>query len=112
MSGADLPTSLGSPPEPQDPRRTTPPGDARDAHDEAPLGRLARAAAATTAWAERWVPDAYVFALVATVVVVVLGVVVGKATPSAVVTAWGSGFWDLLPFTLQMALVIITGYVI
>src|SRR5258708_2029961 len=37
------------------------------------------------------------------------------ATPSTfpqVVDAWGRGFWDLIPFTLQMALVIITGHVI
>ncbi|MGH9143878.1 MAG: TIGR00366 family protein, partial [Vicinamibacterales bacterium] len=26
--------------------------------------------------------------------------------------AWGRGFWDLIPFTLQMALVIITGHVL
>jgi short-chain fatty acids transporter len=25
---------------------------------------------------------------------------------------WGSGFWELLPFTMQMVLVIITGYVV
>jgi short-chain fatty acids transporter len=37
------------------------------------------------------------------------------ATPSSigqVVDAWGRGFWDLIPFTLQMALVIITGHVL
>ena len=29
-----------------------------------------------------------------------------------VVDAWGNGFWDLIPFTLQMSLVIITGHVL
>ena len=29
-----------------------------------------------------------------------------------VVDAWGRGFWELIPFTLQMALVIITGHVL
>jgi short-chain fatty acids transporter len=29
-----------------------------------------------------------------------------------VIDAWGSGFWDLIPFTLQMSLIIITGYVL
>ena len=28
------------------------------------------------------------------------------------IQAWGGGFWKLLDFTLQMALVIITGYVV
>ena len=65
-----------------------------------------------TAWSERWIPDAFVFALLATVVVVVAAVV---ATPTGVVdVAWlrGTGFWELIPFTMQMALVIITGYVL
>src|SRR5690606_13349952 len=26
--------------------------------------------------------------------------------------AWGKGFWELIPFTLQMSLIIITGYVL
>jgi short-chain fatty acids transporter len=29
-----------------------------------------------------------------------------------VVAAWGGGFWELIGFTLQMALIIITGYVV
>lgn len=81
-------------------------------------GRLARLAARFTAWAERWIPDAYVFALVATVLVVVAAfVVLSGKKPAAdaaleVVQLWGTGFWELLPFTLQMALVIITGSVV
>ena len=65
-----------------------------------------------TAWSERWIPDAFVFALLATVVVVVAALV---ATPTGVVdvaSLWGTGFWELIPFTMQMALVIITGYVL
>jgi len=65
-----------------------------------------------TAWTERWVPDAFIFALLATLIVVAAGVL---ATPSSlleVVDAWGRGFWDLIPFTLQMSLVIITGHVL
>ena len=29
-----------------------------------------------------------------------------------VVASWGTGFWELIPFTMQMSLVIITGYVL
>jgi short-chain fatty acids transporter len=29
-----------------------------------------------------------------------------------VIDAWGHGFWELIPFTLQMALIIITGHVL
>ena len=73
-------------------------------------GPVTRVALALTAWSERWVPDAFIFALLATVIVVAAGTVVAPATQ--VVDAWGRGFWELIPFTLQMALVIITGHVL
>ncbi len=65
-----------------------------------------------TDWTERWVPDAFIFALLATVLVCLLGVAVAKAGPLQIVDSWGKGFWELIPFTMQMALVIITGYVV
>lgn len=98
MSGADLPSLPGASPSGPPP-------------DEPPQGLLARVAAASTAWAERWIPDAFVFALAATVIAVVAALATG-AKPSEVIAAWGSGFWELLNFTLQMALIIITGYVV
>lgn len=80
---------------------------------------LAAVAARFTAWAERWIPDAYVFALAATGVVVlasfaklVSGDVGALEAGKTIVTVWGSGFWELIPFTLQMVLVIITGSVV
>jgi short-chain fatty acids transporter len=75
-------------------------------------GPLARVALALTAWSERWVPDAFIFALIATIIACLAGVFVAGAGPIAVVDAWGRGFWELIPFTLQMALVIITGHVL
>ena len=73
---------------------------------------LARFALALTAWSERWVPDAFIFALLATVIVVLAAVTATPASLFQVVDAWGRGFWDLIPFTLQMALIIITGHVL
>lgn len=103
MSGADLPSSL----KPTAAVTTEP-----------PEGALARVAARFTAWAERWIPDAFVFALLATGLVVVasfvklLGEKDAASAAKEIVTVWGSGFWELIPFTLQMALVIITGSVV
>lgn len=57
-------------------------------------------------------PDAFVFALIATVVVFVAALAATPATVLEVVDSWGRGFWDLIPFTMQMALVIITGHVL
>ena len=75
-------------------------------------GLVARLAMALTAWTERWLPDAFIFALVFTVFVLVAAVAATPATLMQAVDAWGRGFWDLIPFTLQMALVVITGHVL
>ena len=75
-------------------------------------GPVARAALALTDWTERWVPDAFIFALIATVLVIAAALTATPATLLETVDAWGRGFWDLIPFTLQMALVIITGHVL
>src|SRR3954463_8438896 len=75
-------------------------------------GPVARAALALTDWSERWLPDAFIFALLATVIVIAAALAVTGATLVAVVDAWGRGFWELIPFTLQMALIIITGHVL
>jgi short-chain fatty acids transporter len=72
---------------------------------------LERIALRLTALAERWLPDAFVFALLATVLVFGAGLAIGVA-PLELVQAWGNGFPDLLAFTMQMALVIVTGYVV
>jgi short-chain fatty acids transporter len=75
-------------------------------------GAVARAALALTDWAERWIPDAFIFALLATFVVVLATIAATPSTAPQVVDAWGRGFWELIPFTLQMSLIIITGHVL
>src|SRR3954465_6944238 len=79
---------------------------------EQPGGLVGRRALALADWAERWVPDAFIFALIATILVIVAALTATPATLVETVDAWGRGFWDLIPFTLQMALVIITGHVL
>ena len=87
-----------------------PPGSPTDAEAEA--GLLARAALRLTAWTERWVPDAFVFALLATIIVFLAAIIWTPSSPLQVIDAWGNGFWDLIAFTLQMSLIIITGHVL
>ena len=72
---------------------------------------LERFAAAVTAWAQRWFPDSYIFAVLA-VVIVTVGALVSGVTPHAVAGAFGEGYWSLIPFTMQMAMVVISGYVV
>ena len=72
---------------------------------------LARVAQSLASWTEKWFPDAYVVALVGVVVVAVAALANGSS-PQTVVNAFGDGFWDLTAFTLQMAMVVLTGYVV
>ena len=74
-------------------------------------GWMARAALRSAAWAERWFPDAWVFAALG-VIVVAIAVLGFGATPVATANAFGDGFWSLIPFTMQMAFVVIGGYVV
>src|SRR4029453_10025449 len=73
---------------------------------------LERFALRFTELSERWLPDAFMFALIATVVVVIAGISAGGATPGGIAVIWGKGFWSLIPFTMQMALIVITGTVV
>ena len=72
---------------------------------------MARFSQALVAFAERWFPDAYVFVLIA-VIAVAAGAILHGGSPLAVSRAFGDGFWNLIPFTMQMALVAIGGYVV
>ncbi|OYN93988.1 short-chain fatty acids transporter [Propionibacteriaceae bacterium ES.041] len=74
-------------------------------------GPLARAAQALARFTEKWFPDAFVFAAFGTVLVAVLALANG-GNPVTLVATFGDGFWDLAAFTLQMAMVVLTGYVV
>src|ERR1700733_12284214 len=62
-------------------------------------------------WSERWFPDAFIFALIGLVIVFIAGLFTGTASRD-LVEDFGDGFWSLIPLTMQMALIIIGGYVV
>jgi short-chain fatty acids transporter len=74
-------------------------------------GVLVRMAITFTTWAERWFPDAFIFVAIA-VVVVSLAALANGVAPLAISRAFGEGFWSLILFTMQMAFVVIGGYVV
>lgn len=98
---------------------TTPPTDPA-ARRESPLARVALR---FTAFTETWLPDAFGFVMIGTVAILLLGLLTGepllRAAPDpkktagmGLVDAWGAGFWSLITFTLQMAMIIIGGYAV
>src|SRR4051794_9302553 len=84
---------------------------ATSAHADVQERGLARFAQRIAGWTEKWFPDAYVFALVGVVVVTVAALANGSS-PKVVAESFGGGFWDLAEFTLQMAMVVLTGYIV
>ena len=74
-------------------------------------GFLARAGARLANACERWFPDAFVFALAAIAITFMGGLAIGVPA-SKLATEFGGGFWSLVNFTMQMAIVIIGGFVV
>lgn len=58
---------------------------------------------------EKYLPDAFIFAVILTFLTFILGMIVTKQTPLAMVVHWSNGLWSLLSFTMQMVLVLVTG---
>ena len=74
-------------------------------------GLLERVALSISGWAERWYPDAFIFAAMA-VAVVALGCLAIGASPVSIALSFGDGFWSIIPFTLQVSVGIVVGFVV
>src|SRR6266480_97765 len=72
---------------------------------------LAKLGARLADFCERFFPDAFVFALAAIIVVFFGGLASGVPAVN-LATEFGNGFWSLVNFTMQMALVIVGGFVV
>ena len=63
----------------------------------------------------RWLPDPFLFAIILTIVVFIAAMIGTQQGPLDLIWDWGgqgkteSGFWSLLAFAMQMALVLVLG---
>src|SRR5262249_36257498 len=73
---------------------------------------VARAVEAVARWSARWVPNAFVIACFLTLVAFGMVLLIARKSPAAAVGYWTKGFWELLEFTMQMALIVLTGYTV
>lgn len=76
------------------------------------MSYLSRLGALFTDHFKKLLPDAYVFALLLTLITAVVALIWANATPMAILESWYTGFWNLLEFGMQMVLLIVTGYCI
>ncbi|GGZ90399.1 TIGR00366 family protein [Algibacter mikhailovii] len=58
----------------------------------------------------KYMPNAFVFAMLLTLITALTAFLWIGATPLKIITAWYDGFFDLLAFAMQVVLIIITGF--
>lgn len=58
---------------------------------------------------QKYLPEPFIFAIILTFVAILVAIPVCKQTIGEVVSNWGGGVWNLLGFSMQMALVLVTG---
>ncbi|WP_076919481.1 short-chain fatty acid transporter [Pseudoalteromonas sp. SK18] len=73
---------------------------------------LNKVASPFTKLVERYLPDPFIFVILLTIITLVIADLATPATTLEVITSWGSGFWNLLSFAMQMLLVLVTGYML
>lgn len=61
---------------------------------------------------ENWLPDAFIFVLILTLLAAIAALATQDVTPVALIGMWGDGFWALLQFAMQMLLVLVTGFIL
>lgn len=59
---------------------------------------------------QNYLPDPFLFAVILTLIVFVVGMGITAQGPMAMINHWAGGFWNLLAFSMQMALVLVTGH--
>jgi short-chain fatty acids transporter len=60
-------------------------------------------------YAERYIPDPYLYAVTLTFITAAAAFVWTPTPAFSIVEAWYNGIWDILAFALQMALILVTG---
>lgn len=73
---------------------------------------LNKVASPFTKLVERYLPDPFIFVIMLTIITLSIANLATPATTLEVITSWGSGFWNLLSFAMQMLLVLVTGYML
>src|SRR5579863_1762425 len=60
-------------------------------------------------YAERYIPNPYLYAVVLTFITVAAAFIWTDSSPGKIIDTWYKGIWEILAFALQMALVLVTG---
>ncbi len=84
----------------------------RDRGDAPSPGIFERMGKSLAGVVERWMPSPFLFAIILTYIVFVAGIAFEGAAPNDMVLFWFDGFWLFLEFSMQMTLILMTGFVV
>lgn len=59
---------------------------------------------------KRFLPNAFLFAIILTFVVFLLGILIEGQTVKGMLKCWGDNYWSLMTFAMQMVLILATGH--
>ncbi len=65
-----------------------------------------------TRLSREYIPNPFIFAIILTIIVYVLGLLLTPSGPFELVQHWYGGFWNLLTFSMQMVVILLFGYVL
>ena len=57
-----------------------------------------------------YLPDAYLFAILLTLLSAILALIFTPSDIMKVITTWGGGIYGIIAFAMQMILILVTGY--
>jgi len=61
---------------------------------------------------QKWMPDAFVFAIVLSAIVFSSGLIFEQQSVQEMTLYWGNGIWNLLSFSMQMVIILVTGHIL
>lgn len=59
---------------------------------------------------QKYLPDPFTIVWIITLFVCAMALTITNTAPTAIIDYWGKGFFDILPFAMQMVLVLVSGY--
>lgn len=67
---------------------------------------------ASSDWVQKYLPDAFIFALLLTFATMILAFIFTEKTVFEIAGHWSQGFWFVIEFSMQSSLALITGWIL
>lgn len=87
-------------------------GDKRGEHPEPAMTPVQKMGEIIADRVERWMPNPFLFAILLTYVAAIAALLSEGSGPVEIAQSWYGGFWNLLQFSMQMVLILVTANVV